>query len=1671
MSSSDELESNFSEQLDKETGSPVISEDTMDDIIDALTEEEIEEASEEAPEAIPDEIETSATDIILELGDRIIINSTQYGQLTGRIYYRDNDLIRILPDGISNRVYDFDLTDGEFDDSLGIEEVGLLEKRITPSFVQQNNLQAGQILSTFSANGDAAEEFTIVKANQTTDYIRIRNSDGDERNIYFNYIGIPRDQPFNVVLGREGPKPIEEKRTEIQNKIPEVPEFEEEGVPTEKEIEESRNQAPHLTQEIDTEIDIDIIGFIDIPAVLEVANIPQSQRMFPEEMQKSDALNDFLHTLDAAQQKDPIAIRRIRILIELLSFLKNEVVHYDETGAPHMKMTSVDTLRDMLHSVTVPLGRPVLDVKKRVYYAPAIKTEGRRKPKKTIAAEAEEEDAAEINMLTEEQQKYLYQIPFFDELSEFIESNKGSAGVGGKYDANFWIWLPNMLRRFSSTWLPEENNTVDKWSAIGDSEFFRTEVPVSSKEDAVIAGSIPSGDGTAPIFIDKVSFGYERALGPQFRPDEKRRHKLLMESEGAPLKAYLIFPLKEEAAIGATRTGSLAKDIEASQAEPKWMGRIIRENPIDETPTSTGILAMGSNGNTVGNIALADYFDALQLPVTSMNGIGDLVAALHPFGIENLELSTDVFRILKKKIDAYQASLKHYIQGLRQELQSIVAAAAPAGILTGDAAAAQQEKLQAQPVLKETLAELQRHSPTIATMDIAQIAHLLNTYPDLTIATLGSVPTIMKRAQLRAARDDFIEALHIAKQLQKIDANRGAGPTINPCHHVKMMKDIKRLSNETDRFTFMIKLLNKYQGDRKDNWITCSSCNDNLICLHEFIQLQQFMKPREKQTLQKELVLQFSGPIFSGKYICRNCGQPFADLDFDTHIEFDDEGRPLMGRAELVDKDAIEEEAINAVLTSPTNDIEESLGDLLRNPKQKIIYFIAKEIADRVGINLDTKSAAIIIKRTMKYVNTLISEEEYIQATRRKDYVMYTARSTVIAAAIHLLIQIQTRIPNFTVRYTLHGCSPAGFDGYPMNDDRTGVNYIACAIASIQRISEPPWSLTGFFAEKQDAARQKLIIKSMESIMKNIVNDIDIQIAITNKKKYLEETLGGSRGGESIPARFLPAIHKDTETIIENTSVVNQTELWMRTADKYAEKNANIILGSPFPDTTCCISKVTEPGAFWKDQANIPVLDKREIKPKSYIKLAPYFTPRPLAELLSDAPEAIYYRVFLKLCFRGPRIGHSHEIGKNLKCPWCDFVFPFHPNMMQGASAAEKEDMERQLELSLRTQNVMITSETFQELLDATHAANKIAEYQPPKIMSGKFIGLLYDMDTPPIADITEWRQIIESLKTAVDALPPNYSEIDAALAVKDITGIIDKYEASLKSKMKTAYTIYETIIKLGADNYSEVILTYFIQPISRLLNNFNTDSIIFVQNNYKLSEDHVKTIKENILAPDVNIVNKYYKTVHDDSSAFIRIKLDYFKKQFAAVRRIFAASIEKGGIQEYLQQIMKRMLFIAPVIELLDANIVPPTEERASIAINTNLRMIYDLLTDSFKKYNSQKLGYSMEAIKEELMVRSEKEKTNFIQLFDRMTEDEKSAEKTMKMLGIGKWAVGGTSAIRIYDADRWDAERAERAAAGIMDFTDAPPEGREYDEMGIPDYGGAEDGYDNTQVYEDDY
>jgi hypothetical protein len=140
-----------------------------------------------------------------QLGDRIYIEGGQLDSTRGRIYFMDDDLIRILPEGAPDRLVDIPLVDGDFADELGIDNFYLISKRANPAFVAQIDAHVGEIADSFGPDGTMGLRYKIKEVNEAEDFLVLEDETGGEVKVECAFTGIPRDLPFVVLRPRQPP--------------------------------------------------------------------------------------------------------------------------------------------------------------------------------------------------------------------------------------------------------------------------------------------------------------------------------------------------------------------------------------------------------------------------------------------------------------------------------------------------------------------------------------------------------------------------------------------------------------------------------------------------------------------------------------------------------------------------------------------------------------------------------------------------------------------------------------------------------------------------------------------------------------------------------------------------------------------------------------------------------------------------------------------------------------------------------------------------------------------------------------------------------------------------------------------------------------------------------------------------------------------------------------------------------------------------------------------------------------------------------------------------------------------------------------------------------------------------------------------------------------------------
>jgi hypothetical protein len=149
-------------------------------------------------------------DTDLAIGDWMSIVWGQGSQKTvGTIYYINEDLLRIMPESASSMLVDFPLSNGTFDEEVGVveDELEYMEgKRL--SFVEMNGFAVGQMVDAYTNVGAPVTTFEITALNPEDDKAKLKNTiDGDERDYSFNFRGIDLSEPFAILRVKPESRP------------------------------------------------------------------------------------------------------------------------------------------------------------------------------------------------------------------------------------------------------------------------------------------------------------------------------------------------------------------------------------------------------------------------------------------------------------------------------------------------------------------------------------------------------------------------------------------------------------------------------------------------------------------------------------------------------------------------------------------------------------------------------------------------------------------------------------------------------------------------------------------------------------------------------------------------------------------------------------------------------------------------------------------------------------------------------------------------------------------------------------------------------------------------------------------------------------------------------------------------------------------------------------------------------------------------------------------------------------------------------------------------------------------------------------------------------------------------------------------------------------------------
>jgi hypothetical protein len=476
------------------------------------------------------------------------------------------------------------------------------------------------------------------------------------------------------------------------------------------------------------------------------------------------------------------------------------------------------------------------------------------------------------------------------------------------------------------------------------------------------------------------------------------------------------------------------------------------------------------------------------------------------------------------------------------------------------------------------------------------------------------------------------------------------------------------------------------------------------------------------------------------------------------------------------------------------------------------------------------------------------------------------------------------------------------------------------------------------------------------------------------------------------------------------------------------------------------------------------------------------------AEVETTVDPAVYFKLFLRYCYRGPQVGHPHEFGAGNVCRQCGLVLGKPLDLIdigkEGSAILGAQQGDLRVEpsqpafeaLSDAVRRVRILTPAGDEATSASASASW-------KTGLSAFAARLRDSGVERMV----------ALGAALDAVLSSpgaaTTELDRAALWEPVVAIYDAVRAEVAEtigplvpraggrgaggRAAEAATALATLETMTEDPFVEgprAIQEYWCAKSYAAGADYAVTTVR-ASRWFKISAKHNEAINQ-ILARNASW---YGGTI----SANLRSGLALFGRALGAVVRAWIETVRPGW-EVTDAQLLLRTLVLSAWADLVSARSwvwtgLPTPAERetaAADAANWSRALMIHV--------RQQFVRYSKERIRQILQQRAELERTSVVEEFASIKDDdERAAEQLKKQMRIGRWAVGKD--IQKLDPDRYEFETEQRRRMGIVD----PPvdpilvEGAAASAAAGPtdygltlDSGAAEDGYDANQLAAgDDY
>jgi hypothetical protein len=1566
-------------------------------------------------------------DQVPELGDRITIISKSYGSITGRIVYRDDKLIRVKPQvsmGATHRVYDFPLNpeSGEFQESLGVEQIQFHVKRTSPWYSKQLALlpESDILLYTTDPVPERAKVLSIISTEEEDALIIQREGKDASERLEFQFLGPP--PPYRWI------EPI---LSDVSSEEPPIPE------PT-PEFDSMTLEAPG--------------------AVIERSS---AETIYSDQDQLESMITSLLYEYPIERRASPNLQSILYQQASMFLALKQSVAHH-----PHTATTLIEAVQ--LSETPLDAILPVANIRRSIYL---------------------EDSSYDTEFIQGRNEQEVISAILNVAISGFDTSSDARGNRFAKYIRSMLSLGSGFVQGTLPSSYPPTRIRVDQ-------EVFRAP-PLPAASVGLVA-DLPAGHRIfgQPFksdmklkqrYVGSISHHTYRMIGElsMKHPETGETIQLVNADVLEPLQYLLLPPSIAEQRCTRTRSGVLLWDVQRSESI-----RSISQLSSRITGSSSVIFLEES-------MKLSDILETrfthpfYNFADTSFQSILDGV------GLTQLEWTPELYKPIQTLLHSYQ---KQWSQDHSNAMKHAAEPRQITPILSSvDSSSSLVTSIETTPILKEIVERVKQQDPTLGSIDVVLLESLLTsahrTVTPLVWSVLGNIPDQIKEQSL-IVESETMRMKTMDQRKQDENKMYHAEPILNLCEHVKELELLRGVEVEEDRMKLLNLFHEKYEGGLKGNWIQCNVCHQDLICRHEILLIQEFKQETSTQIFHKTLLLEFGDVQYNGSYICKNCGIPISEIEYDTNPEFDDEGNLMQGRTVLTDEIPVTFENLDLVSVIQDSEIKESK---MTEDKLKI-YSVIQILFEYAGANPSDS----IYKKCINaiYNQLLIMETPYkarltaiLKARTPADSIL-VATLVIVLSAAYVIAELQISENALPIYITMQGC--------PFSREGDGLlTYIACIVSKIG-LTGYPWGQALWSALEGESRRKPIfneIRYAFHEISKLPIISDGLQAAKRRKEEELAipDTIPVFRSRVGAPSAitnkeaFQRSILQDPIESIR-TEVTGRTEALSQTVIEVAHQQAlqtkeGMLWQSKRLDGYCNRIKLQEIGPHGfgivglqseGTQQEIQLLRSAQQTllrrdPSHSLGLSHFITPwsaPQMAAPVTQNVESLSFRLFLKACAKGSTAGLPHEYGIDRVCRRCGLQSPSEilniavereyylekeANEKPGKKLDELREKLQQLDESqdslsktaLEEANIQTDHEAFLHLQDIIHLRKKIDPVNElPSIPWIEQITKLL-RDIPSMADqwtlFTTFFASTLSEKERISAFVPISN-----LYTSYLRRITNQYitlvgNANRKQAEITMNAFVQHIDTICLDPYQTVrtLLTMFVGPLKRIAKGIES-SVKGSKWIKSITFDHELLLQE-IWKKQYAVVDTAIETIDDHENeqykSTVRTALDRYTTltgQLLEVLFQFVRVSSSIRLAEYKDLI--RWILLGSVSLLLDESSLFYEMEGTTLLLRqSSAQFIGTTIFKLTESIHSQILTYSRtpDQIRYAIEARKQQERERFLTKQNKYGDAEKRSDNLMKLYGIGDYSDRTLKNRFAYDADNYEFHRLQRLEYGLPEFS----------------------------------